>query len=130
MEDARDLRKSISDYMVQTVNGNATPSAIERRNINAMKISQQQKRPRPEDTLPVPQIVVNSDNSDLSTDEGITPSPSIETIVERRPNQQPTHQFIDRSAILHERLLDKIDRYKSHNEFLTKCVTNKVIPFS
>ena len=85
--------------------------------------------------LPVPQIYVNSDNSDFSaSEEGeITPSPSAETIIERRPtNQQQStnHQFTDRNVILHDRLLDKIERYRSHNEFLKRCVTNKVIPFS
>ena len=111
-------------------NSNAIPpNAVAQRNINATTISQQQKRPRAEDTLPIPSIQVNNDNSDFSTDEGITPSPSMETIIQRRPKQRPMHQLTDRNAILHDRLLDKIDRYKSHNEFLTKCVTNKVIPF-
>ena len=45
----------------------------------------------------------------------------------RDRNRGPTTQFVNRKAILHDRVLDKIDRYQSHDRFLKKCLTNKVI---
>ena len=45
--------------------------------------------------------------------------------------EQPTFELENnRAAVLLDRLADKIDRYKSHDEFLRKCIENKVTPLS
>ena len=36
----------------------------------------------------------------------------------------------NRVAVRHDRLLDKIDRYKSHTVFIQKCISNEIIPYS
>ena len=132
MEDAR---RSISDYMITQngANANQHNTTIIAQNANSANqrnsiISPQQKRPRVAE-LSVPQIHVTNDPG--TSDGDITPSPSMETIITRpTTTNNNNHQFANRNALLHDRLLDKIARYKSHNEFLRRCVTNKVIPFS
>ena len=103
-----DARKSISDFLIP-------------RGVNQRNVSQQQKRQRTSDQLEIPHINISAESS---SDE--MASASTETII----HQTPQVQLADRSAIHHDRLLDKIDRYTSHDQFLRKCIVNKIIPMS
>ena len=107
-----EARKSISDFYLPTY-----------QNGNEPEVTQAQKRPRT-DHLEVPPIVLgqSSDWSEVSSE-------SAETVV---PMQEPplSNPIGSRNAIRHDRLLDKIDRYKSHNEFIRKCIASKIIPLS
>ena len=42
--------------------------------------------------------------------------------------QQNNQDFDEREAVKIDRLVDKKDRYESHIQFLTKCLTEKVVP--
>ena len=45
--------------------------------------------------------------------------------------EQPTFELENnRTAVRLDRLADKIDRHKSHDEFLRKCIENNVTPLS
>ena len=103
-----EARKSISDYYLP----------------RTMDLAQAEKRPRT-DQLEVPVITLHPEPAE--TPETMT-SASTETVVERNTNQSDT--MGNRHAIRHDRLLDKIDRYNSHNEFLRRCIATQIIPLS
>ena len=86
-------------------------------NGNQAEISQQRKRPREE--LTVPSIEINNEDA----------TSSVETVnASRTPIDIKKLEQGDRNAIRHDRLLDKIDRYTSHEIFIRKCIANDITP--
>ena len=106
-----EARRSISDYLIPMNNEN-----------NQQIVTPAQKRQRT-DNLDVPTITLQSPGSDAMSSE------STETVIPVRGYIQ-TDLTGNRDAVRHDRLLDKIDRYKSHMVFIQKCITNKIIPYS
>ena len=84
-------------------------------------------------------VTDETDNWSRSTTPTISPSSSVITLTnsntpnlaipnnERQSSYELEHNY---AAIKLERLTDKIDRYRSHDGFLTKCLENIVIPTS
>lgn len=93
--------------------------------VNQAVISQQQKRQRT-DTLEVPNITINNERSGSDS----MASSSVETIISATEATEYSPITENRIAVRHDRLMDKIDRYNSHNQFIRKCMTGNVIPKS
>ena len=90
---------------------------------NSNNDARRMKRPREEIETPT---VTLSDTS---------PTPSEITLVEPQANtsrqdEQPYELERNYAALKLERLNDKVDRYKSHEEFLRRCIDNQVTPLS
>ena len=83
------------------------------------------KRTREEIETPTIQL----EDTNIPSDHTITPTDRLETNTLNNL-QQPYRLERNWEAVKLDRLGDKIDRYHSHDEFLRKCVTNKVTPIS
>ena len=72
---------------------------------------------------------IQLEDTNIPSDHTITPTDRLET--NTLNNLQQSYR-LERNweAVKLDRLGDKIDRYHSHDEFLRKCVTNKVTPIS
>ena len=106
-----DARRTQSSFFARKRN---TEEALDKESVT----NERQKRTR--ELLEVPTITVGDDavshNTTLTTTNTTYQGDAV-----NRDN---------RDAIKLERLVDKIDRYNSHNEFITRCISNNVIPNS
>ena len=102
-----------------------SPATAERgTNINNGALPKQSKRAR--EDIENPTMTWESP----ATSEITLTQPSVLEIA-TKIYEQPTFELENnRAAVRLDRLADKIDRYKSHDEFLKKCIENKVTPLS
>ena len=102
-----------------------SPATAERgTNVNNGALPKQSKRAR--EDIENPTMTWESP----ATSEITLTQPSVLEIA-TKIYEQPTFELENnRAAVRLDRLADKIDRYKSHDEFLRKCIENKVTPLS
>ena len=113
-----DARKVQSDFFVRKRSAERITNDVDN-----MEITQQTKRTR--EHLEIPRIAVDNQHNNSNPDEIIITA----TII---PHSETAEQILagNRNAIRHDRLLDKIDRYTSHNKFMRRCLTDNIIPIS
>ena len=90
---------------------------------NYIESTRQPKRTREE--LEIPTIIVDGLN-------GNTVQPRSVPAAAATSSLETADAIVakNRTAVKHDRLLDKIDRYTSHNEFLRRCIGGAVTPIS
>ena len=113
-----DARKAQSDFFVRKRSAERITNDVDN-----MEITQQTKRTR--EHLEIPRIAVDNQHNNSNPDEIIITATTI-------PHSETAEQILagNRNAIRHDRLLDKIDRYTSHNKFIRRCLTDNIIPIS
>lgn len=117
-----DARKAQSDFFIRK----RSMEHVNKESDNGDNRHQQNNK-RTKEQLEVPAITI--EKTQQSADNGneeVTRTPPT-NIKEQSPEDALNGNY---KAIKHERLVNKIDRYTSHNEFIRKCVESDIIPNS